>query len=30
MKTLEDHFKGQKPERYFVVTFDRPYWSFKV
>jgi cation diffusion facilitator family transporter len=25
MKTLEDHFKGQKPERYFVVTFDRPY-----
>jgi cation diffusion facilitator family transporter len=25
MKTLEEHFKGQKPERFFVVTFDRPY-----
>lgn len=25
MKALEDHFKGQTPERFFVVTFDRPF-----
>jgi cation diffusion facilitator family transporter len=25
MKTLEAHFKGATPPRYFVVTFDRPY-----
>jgi cation diffusion facilitator family transporter len=25
MKALEDHFKGQTPQRFFVVTFDRPF-----
>jgi len=25
MKALEAHFKGQTPERFFVVTFDRPF-----
>jgi len=25
MKALEDHFKDQTPERFFVVTFDRPF-----
>jgi len=25
MEVLEDHFKGQTPQRFFVVTFDRPF-----